>query len=94
MTYCCQHFFAILEASTEKRGILMNWNETYGPGSQPDSEAISRYVGCPYWNELITYLGADLWCCRTDGIQPLLRQTGMECEIQKRQQGDLHPVPG
>ena len=46
MTYCCQHFFAILEASTEKRGILMNWNETYGPGSQPDSEAISRYVGC------------------------------------------------
>ena len=56
MTYCCQHFFAILEASTEKSGILMNWNETYGPGSQPDSEAISRYVGCPYWNELITYL--------------------------------------
>ena len=56
MTYSCPHIFAILEGTTEKRGTDMNWNETFGPSCQPDSEAISSYINCPYWNDLLSYL--------------------------------------
>ncbi len=56
MTYSCPHIFAILEGITEKRGTDMNWNETFGPSCQPDSEAISSYINCPYWNDLLSYL--------------------------------------
>lgn len=34
----------------------MNWNETFGPGHQPEMKDIEAFTDCPYWKLLTDWL--------------------------------------
>lgn len=72
----------------------MNWNETFGPSCQPDSEAISSYINCPYWDDLLSYLEETYGAASRTEYSRCSGKPRMERKIQERQPGNLHTLSG